>query len=811
MKNKFKITGMTCAACSRAVERAVKKLEGIDKAEVNLAIEELFVEYDEKKVSEDDIIRAVEKAGYGAYLKSIKEVTLKISGMTCATCAKTIERVLSRADGILNAEVNFALEKLYVKYDTSKVRLSMIKSIIKKAGYDVVEDLKEKEKGDTKGKNNKSLFNLKIAAIFTLPLLYIAMGHMLNFPIPEIIHHHKKPLNFALVQLILTIPTVYAGRRFYTVGFRNLIKLSPNMDSLIAIGTSAAIIYGLFAIYQIAIGNTEYAMELYFESAATIITLILLGKYLEARAKNRTSEAIEKLINLSPKMATIIKDNMEIEIPTDEVEVEDVVLVRPGERIPVDGVVIEGKTTVDESMLTGESIPQLKEEGSNVFAGSINKNGWIKFRVTKAKEDTVLSQIIRLVEEAQSKKAPIARLADIVSGYFVPVVILIAIVSSITWYIATKDGVFSLTIFISVLVIACPCALGLATPTAIMVGSGKGAELGVLIKSGEALEMLHKVDVVLLDKTGTITEGRPTVTDIKAYNIEEEKLVSYAASLERLSEHPLGEAVYEFAKDKGMDIYDVVDFKSITGHGVYGKIQEREVLVGNTKLMKEYNIDISGVERDIEEISKLGRTAIIVSIDREVKGVIGIADRVKENSRRAIELIKNMKKKVVMLTGDNYLTAKSIADEVMVDEFIAEVLPHNKADVVKEYQSKNKRVLMVGDGINDAPALAQADVGMAIGSGTDIAIESADVVLMKSDLLDAAYAIELSRKTIKNIKENLFWAFFYNVIGIPVAAGVLVLFGGPRLNPMIAALAMSFSSVSVVLNALRLKGFRPKK
>jgi Cu+-exporting ATPase len=583
------------------------------------------------------------------------------------------------------------------------------------------------------------------------------------------------------------------------------------MDSLIAIGTLAAIIYGLFAIYQIAIGNTNYAMELYFESAATIITLILLGKYLEARAKNRTSEAIEKLINLSPKMATIIKDNREIEIPTDEVEVDDMVLVRPGERIPVDGVIIEGKTTVDESMLTGESIPQLKEEGSNVFAGSINKNGSIKFRVTKAKEDTVLSQIIRLVEEAQSKKAPIARLADIVSGYFVPVVILIAIVSSVAWYIGTKDTVFSLTIFISVLVIACPCALGLATPTAIMVGSGKGAELGVLIKSGEALEMLHRVDVVILDKTGTITEGRPSVTDLKPIFIDEEELISYAASIERLSEHPLAEAVYEYAKDKGIKIYDVEDFKSITGHGVYGRIREREVLVGNTKLMKEYGIDISIIEEYIQDISKLGRTAIIVAIDKDVKGVIGIADRVKENSKRAIELIKNMKKKVVMLTGDNYLTAKAISDEVKVHEFIAEVLPQNKADVVKEYQSKNKRVLMIGDGINDAPALVQADVGMAIGSGTDIAIESADVVLMKSDLLDAAYAIELSRKTIKNIKENLFWAFFYNVIGIPVAAGVLVLFGGPRLNPMIAALAMSFSSVSVVLNALRLKGFRPKR
>jgi len=809
MNNKFKITGMTCAACSRAVERAVKKLDGIDKAEVNLAIEELYVEYDETKINEEDIIRAVEKAGYGASLKNIKEVTLKISGMTCASCAKTIERVLGKADGILSAEVNFALEKLYVKYDTSKVRLSMIKSIVKGAGYDVVEDVKEESQGDKK--EDKSLINLKIAVAFTIPLLYIAMGHMLNFPIPDIIHHHKHPLNFALVQLILTLPTIYAGRRFYTVGFRNLIKLSPNMDSLIAIGTSAAIIYGLFAIYQIAIGNTNYAMELYFESAATIITLILLGKYLEARAKNRTSEAIEKLINLSPKMATIIKDNREIEIPTDEVEVDDMVLVRPGERIPVDGVVIEGKTTVDESMLTGESIPQLKEEGSNVFAGSINKNGSIKFRVTKAKEDTVLSQIIRLVEEAQSKKAPIARLADIVSGYFVPVVILIAVVSSVAWYIGTKDTVFSLTIFISVLVIACPCALGLATPTAIMVGSGKGAELGVLIKSGEALEMLHKVDVVILDKTGTITEGRPSVTDLKPIFIDEEELISYAASIERLSEHPLAEAVYEYAKDKGIKIYDVEDFKSITGHGVYGRIKEREVLVGNTKLMKEYGIDISIIEEYIQDISKLGRTAIIVAIDKEVKGVIGIADRVKENSKRAIELIKNMKKKVVMLTGDNYLTAKAIADEVMVDEFIAEVLPQNKADVVKEYQGKNKRVLMIGDGINDAPALVQADVGMAIGSGTDIAIESADVVLMKSDLLDAAYAIELSRKTIKNIKENLFWAFFYNVIGIPVAAGVLVLFGGPRLNPMIAALAMSFSSVSVVLNALRLKGFRPKK
>ncbi|SHE52458.1 MULTISPECIES: heavy metal translocating P-type ATPase [Caloramator] len=809
MNNKFKITGMTCAACSRAVERAVKKLDGIDKAEVNLAIEELYVEYDKTKINEEDIIRAVERAGYGASLKNIKQVTLKISGMTCASCAKTIERVLGKADGILSAEVNFALEKLYVKYDTSKVRLSMIKSIVKGAGYDVVEDVKEESQGDKK--EDKSLINLKIAATFTIPLLYIAMGHMLNFPIPDIIHHHKHPLNFALVQLILTLPTIYAGRRFYTVGFRNLIKLSPNMDSLIAIGTSAAIIYGLFAIYQIAIGNTNYAMELYFESAATIITLILLGKYLEARAKNRTSEAIEKLINLSPKMATIIKDNREIEIPTDEVEVDDMVLVRPGERIPVDGVVIEGKTTVDESMLTGESIPQLKEEGSNVFAGSINKNGSIKFRVTKAKEDTVLSQIIRLVEEAQSKKAPIARLADIVSGYFVPVVILIAIVSSVAWYIGTKDTVFSLTIFISVLVIACPCALGLATPTAIMVGSGKGAELGVLIKSGEALEMLHRVDVVILDKTGTITEGRPSVIDLKPIFIDEEELISYAASIERLSEHPLAEAVYEYAKDKGIKIYDVEDFKSITGHGVYGRIREREILVGNTKLMKEYGIDISNVEEYIEDISKHGRTAIIVAIDNEVKGVIGIADRVKENSKRAIELIKNMKKKVVMLTGDNYLTAKAIAGEVKVHEFIAEVLPQNKADVVKEYQSKNKRVLMIGDGINDAPALVQADVGMAIGSGTDIAIESADVVLMKSDLLDAAYAIELSRKTIKNIKENLFWAFFYNVIGIPVAAGVLVLFGGPRLNPMIAALAMSFSSVSVVLNALRLKGFRPKR
>ncbi|MCX7951065.1 MAG: heavy metal translocating P-type ATPase [Clostridiales bacterium] len=810
MNNKFKITGMTCAACSRAVERAVKKLDGTNLAQVNLVIEELYIEYDETKINEQDIINAIEKAGYGATLKNVKEVTLKISGMTCISCAKTIERVLNKADGIISAEVNFAIEKLYIKYDSSKIRLSMIKNVVKKAGYEEVEDIKTSDDNKIKDEGSKSLLNLKIAAIFTIPLLYIAMGHMINFPLPEIIHHHKNPLNFALAQIILTIPVVYAGRKFYKVGFRNLIKLSPNMDSLIAIGTSAAIIYGLFAIYQISNGNTDYAKELYFESAATIITLILLGKYLEARAKNRTSEAIEKLINLAPKTATIIKDDREIEIETEDVEVDDIVLVRPGERIPVDGIVIDGKTTVDESMLTGESIPQIKENGSNVFAGSINKNGSIKFKVTKAKEDTVLSQIIKLVEEAHSKKAPIARLADVVSGYFVPVVILIAVVSSVAWYVATKDTVFALTIFISVLVIACPCALGLATPTAIMVGSGKGAELGVLIKSGEALEMLHKVDVVVLDKTGTITEGKPTVTDIKTFDIDEKKLISYAASLEKLSEHPLGEAVYEYAKDKAIDIFDVVDFKSITGHGVYGKIQDSEVVVGNKKLMKEYNIDIAVAEEYISSISKLGRTAILVSIDGEIKGVIGIADKVKDNSKKAIELMKRMKKEVVMLTGDNHITAKAIADEVLVDEFIAEVLPQDKANVVKKYQGQGKSVLMVGDGINDAPALAQADVGMAIGSGTDIAIESADVVLMKNELLDAAYAIELSRKTIKNIKENLFWAFFYNVIGIPVAAGVLVLFGGPRLNPMIAALAMSFSSVSVVLNALRLKGFKPK-
>lgn len=810
MNNKFKITGMTCAACSRAVERAVKKLDGTKEAHVNLAIEELYIEYDETKLSEQDIINAIENAGYGASLKNVKEITLKISGMTCATCAKTIERGLTKADGIISAEVNFAIEKLYVKYDSSKIRLSMIKNLVKKAGYEVFEDTKSGDDNKIKDEGDKSLFNLKLAIIFTIPLLYIAMGHMINLPLPEIIHHHKNPLNFALAQIILTIPVVYAGRKFYKVGFRNLIKISPNMDSLIAIGTSTAIIYGLFAIYQIAVGNTDYAMELYFESAATIITLILLGKYLEARAKNRTSSAIEKLINLAPKTATIIKDGQEAEIATEDVEVDDIVLVRPGERIAVDGVVIEGKTTVDESMLTGESIPQIKDEGSNIFAGSINKNGSIKFKVTKSKEQTILSQIIKLVEEAQSKKAPIARLADIVSGYFVPVVILISIVSSLAWYIATRDTVFSLTIFISVLVIACPCALGLATPTAIMVGSGKGAEIGILIKSGEALEMLHKVDVVVLDKTGTITEGKPTVTDIKTFDIDEKELISFAASLEKLSEHPLGEAVYEYAKEKEIEILNVNDFKSITGHGVYGKINDREVVVGNKKLMKEFGIDIINIEDSIISISKLGRTAILVAIDGEVKGVIGVADKVKDNSKKAIELIKKMKKNVVMLTGDNHITAKAIAEEVLVDEFIAEVLPQDKANVVKNYQRENKKVLMVGDGINDAPALVQADVGMAIGSGTDIAIESADVVLMKNDLLDASYAIELSRKTIKNIKENLFWAFFYNVIGIPVAAGVLVLFGGPRLNPMIAALAMSFSSVSVVLNALRLKGFKPK-
>ncbi|MBE6067806.1 MAG: copper-translocating P-type ATPase [Clostridium lundense] len=818
MLNKvLKIEGMTCAACAKAVERASKKLQGVTDANVNFATEKLNVDFDENKISIEDIQAAIEKAGYKAKTESSTK-TLKIQGMTCAACAKTVERVTKKLDGVIESNVNFATENLNISYDSSKVRVSDIRKVIEKAGYKAVEEETNVDADkERKEKEIKLLWKkFVIAAIFSVPLLVITMGHMfgepIGFKLPEFIDPMVNPRTFAIVQLILVMPVMAAGYKFFTVGFKSLFRRSPNMDSLIAMGTSAAFLYGIFAIVQIFGGNVDYAYDLYFESAAVIITLITLGKYLESVTKGKTSEAIKKLMGLAPKTAIIIRNGKEIETPIEEVEVGDIIVVKPGEKMPVDGEVVEGTTSVDESMLTGESIPVEKNIGDKIIGASINKNGTIKYRATKVGKDTALAQIIKLVEDAQGSKAPIAKLADIISGYFVPVVMVIAVVSAFAWYMSGETGVFALTIFISVLVIACPCALGLATPTAIMVGTGKGAEYGVLIKSGVALETAHKVKTIVFDKTGTITEGKPKVTDVVVTNdITQDYLLQLAASAEKGSEHPLGEAIVKGAEEKGLEFKKLDFFKAIPGHGIEVKIDGKDILLGNRKLMVESNISLENLEEISHKLAGEGKTPMYVSIDGKMVGIIAVADTVKENSKRAIEKLHEMGIEVAMITGDNKRTAEAIAKQVGIDRILAEVLPQDKANEVKKLQAEGKKVAMVGDGINDAPALAQADIGIAIGSGTDVAMESADIVLMRSDLMDVPTAIQLSKKTILNIKENLFWAFGYNTLGIPVAMGILYIFGGPLLNPIIAAAAMSLSSVSVLANALRLKGFKPAK
>ncbi|MGA1861290.1 heavy metal translocating P-type ATPase [Deferribacter thermophilus] len=812
----YNVKGMTCAACANRIEKKVSKLEGVEDVSVNLASEKMYIKFDPKKVNDEILKETVKNAGYELELPtSEKIVTIPIEGMTCAACSNIISKKLNKLDGVISANVNLASEKATIKFDPTKVKLLDIKKVIVDAGYkplEVVEDEKIDEDKNRKEKEIKIMKTKLIAsAIFSLPLLIISMGHMVGLPLPEIINPDTNPRYFALLQLILVLPVLVVGYKFYTIGFKNLFKLNPNMDSLIAIGTSSAFIYSFYGLIQIYKGNIIYAKNLYFETAAVIITLILFGKYLETLAKGKTSDAIKKLMNLKPKTALIIKDGEEIEISVEEVEVGDIIIVKPGGRIPVDGVVIEGFTSVDESMLTGESIPVEKKPGDKVIGGSINKNGTIKFKAEKVGKDTILSQIIKLVEDAQGSKAPIARLADIVASYFVPAVILIAIFSSFGWYLAGAGYVFALKIFISVLVIACPCALGLATPTAIMVGTGKGAELGILIKSGEALEIAHKVNVVIFDKTGTITEGKPDVTDVISIDgFTEDEILSFTASAEKGSEHPLGEAIVKYAEQKGVELKVIQKFMSIPGQGVEAIIDDKKILIGNRKLMENKNIEID-IKDEIMKLSKEGKTLIFIAINDKLAGIIGIADKVKSTSKAAIEKLHDMGIKVAMLTGDNKRTAEAIAKEVGIDIVLAEVLPEDKANEVKKLQEEGKIVAMVGDGVNDAPALAQADVGIAIGSGTDVAMESADIVLMKNDLMDVVTAIQLSKATIKNIKQNLFWAFAYNTLGIPIAAGVLHIFGGPLLSPIIAAAAMAFSSVSVVSNALRLKRFKLNK
>ena len=743
MTEKFNVTGMTCSACSAHVEKSVKKLNGVKSVNVNLLQNNMHVDFDETAVSVDDIINAVVSGGYGA----------SVAG-------------------------------------------------------------KEQEKKDNKIDNEISnmKFRLIVSLVCLVPLMYISMGHMWGWPFLNVFHGAENGITFALTQMLLMLPIMYVNRKYYITGFKTLFHGAPNMDSLIAIGSGAAFAYGIIAIYCIGYGlghgdkefAHSYMMNLYFESAAMILALITLGKFLESRAKGKTSQAIEKLIDLSPKTAVVIRDGKEVTVGVDDVQIGEIVVVKAGQSVPLDGVIVEGNGAIDESAITGESIAVEKNVGDKVIGATINKSGYFKFKVEKVGEDTALSQIIHLVEEASASKAPIAKLADKVSGIFVPVVISIAVITIIVWLLLGKGVSFALSMGISVLVISCPCALGLATPTAIMVGTGKGAQYGILTKSAESLETAHQVDTVVLDKTGTITEGKPSVTDIAPVGISDKELLQIAASIEYLSEHPLAKAIVE--KADGLEFSDVADFEQIVGQGVKGNVDGKKVLAGNYKMMRENNIEVS----EDEIFANDGKTSLYFAVDNKFVGIIAVADTIKETSRQAIEDMRNMGLDVIMLTGDNAVTANAIKNKLPLSSAVAEVLPSDKEEVVRKLQQSGHKVAMVGDGINDAPALTRADVGIAIGAGTDIAIESADIVLMKSNLQDVVTSIELSHSVIKNIKENLFWAFFYNALGIPIAAGVLYGIAGLKLNPMIAALAMSFSSVFVVSNALRLRFFKPK-
>lgn len=766
MKEKFEVTGMTCSACSATVEKHIKKLEGVDSVNVNLLGNSMIVSFDEKKLNEDKIIETVKNAGYSASLPSTKPTT-------------------DNNDSSLRSE-----------------------------------NLVEKELKEMKTR-------LILSILFTVPLFYLSMGHMFNWPLPKFFLDHKNALAFAFTQFLLCIPVVYVNMKFFKIGFKSLFKGSPNMDSLIAIGSSAALAYSIASIYKVgySLGQNNIhmahtnSMDLYFESAAMILALITLGKFMETNAKGKTSEAITKLINLRPKTALVKRDGIETEIPIENVIKGDIVIVKPGQTIPVDGIITKGSSSVDESAITGESIPVEKQEGSKVVGASINKSGYFEFEALQVGDDTTLSQIIRLIEEASSSKAPIAKLADKISGVFVPIVITIAVLSTLIWLMLGHTFQFSLSIGIAVLVISCPCALGLATPTAIMVGTGKGAQSGILIKSAEILETAHKIDTIVLDKTGTITEGKPKVTDIifnkdiSSSEMNEKNLLKIAASIEKLSEHPLADAILEDAKNKNIDLYDVKDFKTIQGQGLKASMNNTVILAGNLKLMRENNILTKSKNINFEEIADSlaleGKTPLYFSDSEKVIGLIAVADVIKSSSKRAIAELQSMGMDVIMLTGDNKKTALAIQKQLNIKNAIAEVLPQDKESHVRKLQDMGKKVAMVGDGINDAPALARADVGVAIGAGTDIAIESADIILVKNDLLDVATMVQLSNSVIRNIRENLFWALIYNVIGIPLAAGVFYSFLGWKLNPMFAAAAMSLSSVCVVSNALRLKFFKP--
>ena len=762
-KEKYIITGMTCSACSARVQKAVDKLPGVNEAVVNLLTNSMQIAYDEKQLSPEQIIQAVEKAGYGASLP------------LGAGSAKAGKREAAEISDILDREA-------------AAMKQRLIWSVV-----------------------------------FLVPLMYIAMHHMLlewfGLPVADsfkaVFHGPENAITFAFAQLLLACPILLLNRRYFINGFRNLFHGSPNMDSLVGMGSAASVVFGIFAIFRMSWGLghgdmalvAEYSENLYFESAGMIVTLITVGKYLEARAKNSTGEALKKLMHLMPKTATVVRQGQEMEIPAAELLAGDEIVVKPGGTIAADGIVLSGTAIVDESAITGESIPVVKNPGDKVVSATVNQNGYIHFRAEKVGADSAISQIIQLVDEASSSKAPIAKIADKVAGVFVPAVIAIAVVAAAVWLAMGASVEFAFSIAISILVISCPCALGLATPVAIMVGTGKGAQRGILIKSGEALEQAKNIDTVVLDKTGTITEGKPEVTDILCVSAARDELLSLAASLEKASQHPLAAAIVACSERENLPVYDVVDFANETGKGISGTVQGRKAYIGNASYMKERGIAIDKYQDDLEQLSKQGRTVLLLADEKQLLGIIAVADREKSSSRAAVKAMQDMGLDVVMLTGDNQRTAQAVAARVGIAKVVAEVLPQDKEKTVRSLQAQGKRVAMVGDGINDAPALARADVGIAIGAGTDIAVDSADVVLVGSDLLAVADSIKLSRGVIRNIKENLFWAFIYNIIGIPLAAGVLYPVFGLKLSPMIGSAAMSMSSVCVVLNALRLKKF----
>ena len=739
----------------------------------------------------------------------------KLSGMTCASCAMTVEMAVKDLETVEEVSVNLATERLSLVpkegFDSQQVL-----DAVAEAGYQAEEKGKDRpsdvnEEAAMKAQElRRKKQELLILLVTALPLLYISMGSMVGLPLPSFLDHMAHPLVFVLLQLLLTLPAVWIGRGFYQRGFRNLIKRHPNMDSLIAVGTSAAFFYSLYSVSQVFLGHHAFVHQLYFESVAVIIALVLLGKYLESSAKGRTSQAIQSLLELVPSQATVIRYGEAVTIDTEDIRVGDIIRIKPGERMPVDGLVTEGQTFVDESMMTGESIPIEKKVGDTITSATINQNGSIDYQATRVGSDTTLAQIVRLVEEAQGSKAPIAALADKISLYFVPIVLSLATLSAMGWYFLAGESLsFSLSIFIAVLVIACPCALGLATPTAIMVGTGKGAENGILIKSGQALEAAYQLDTIVLDKTGTITVGKPSLTDLLPLSdLNRSDLLQLIASAEQHSEHPLAQAILEAAEEEEFGLLPVSHFEAIVGRGLSAQVEDRRLLVGNESLMKEKHIDSSAFQEQLLELSQEGKTAMFVAVDGQLAGILAVADEMKSSSLKAVQELQSMGLEVIMLTGDREETATAIAQKAGIPKVIAGVLPDGKATAIKDLQEAGKKLAMVGDGINDAPALVQADVGIAIGSGADVAIESADVVLMHSDLQDVVKAIKLSQATIRNIKENLFWAFAYNTLGIPIAMGLLHLFGGPLLNPMLAGLAMSLSSVSVVVNALRLGRFK---